>query len=209
MSITTYAELKTAITSYIEDSSGAHTSDLGTFISLGEALLFRRLRLRNMVATDTGTLSADTATLALPTRFRGMMRLELSVGDGRVVPVEMDPESAIETYGFWDNNYPRAYTIEGDNLRFWPTPDAAYSYAMAYRQGFQALSDSNTTNSLLADAPDAYLFASLVEAGLKLNSPKTAEWASRLTEAINALNTESKLDSTTGVGTVMPQRGTP
>ena len=209
MAITTYAELKTAITSWLEDASGAHTSGLGDFIALGEAMLFRRLRTRAMVATTTGTLSSGTATLALPARFAGLMKLQLTYGGGNVTPSEVSPEKAIERYGFEGNGLPRVYTIEGPNLRFWPTPDNDYAYAMAFRQKPEVLSDGNTSNWLLADAPDAYLYASLVAAGGKLDSPKTAAWATLLAEAVQSLESESTNDSATDQPMVLTSRGTP
>ena len=115
----------------------------------------------------------------------------------------------METYGFAGNGVPRLYTIEGDNVRFWPTPDSNYSYVMAYWLKPEALSDSNTSNWLLAAAPDAYLYAALVAAAGKLDSPKLSAWTAMLTEAVTALEQESINESTSDQPMMLTARGTP
>lgn len=209
MALDSYSALKAAVTEWLEDSSGAHADSLGDFVTLGEAILFRRLRVRAMNTTTSGTLTGGIATLALPDRFAGITRLELTVGGGTVTPSQVTPEKAVELYGFAGSGIPEAFTVEGDNLRFYPTPDSDYAYAIAYRQKPQALSDSNTSNWLLVAAPDAYLYAALVAAAGKIGSEKLQAWATLLSEAVDALEAESIMDGTTGQTKTLRSRGTP
>ena len=59
---------------------------------------------------------------------------------------------------------PVYYTITGSQLEFIPTPDTTYSAELTYYAKIPALSDSNTSNWLLAYAPDLYLYGALMEA---------------------------------------------
>ncbi len=54
-----------------------------------------------------------------------------------------------------------------------------------------ALSDAAPTNALLADCPDAYLFATLCEAAPFLrDEPLSAAYEARLTRAIEEINSK-------------------
>ena len=57
---------------------------------------------------------------------------------------------------------PRYFTVFGNELELAPTPDAAYTIEMVYRQNLQPLASSGS-NWLLSMAPDLYLYAALME----------------------------------------------
>jgi hypothetical protein len=59
---------------------------------------------------------------------------------------------------------PKAYSIKGNDIQLRPIPDGVYEIEIAYYKHFTALSDSNTTNDMLTNHPDAYLYGALVEA---------------------------------------------
>ena len=210
MSIGTHTELKDAIKYWLEDTSGAHAAQYDNFIALGEALFTRRLRIREMETTLTGvTFTGGTATIDLPAQFAGMRRFEYSYGGGSHTPSEVSAEKAVELYGFAGNGPPEAYTIEGDKIRLWPTPDSSYSYAMVYRKKPDAITASNTTGWLLTKAPDLYLFAALVQATTIIDNPKGSGWVTMLQTIIADLDAESIFDSATDQARVLTARGTP
>jgi len=62
------------------------------------------------------------------------------------------------------------------------------------------LSDSNTSNVFLANAPDALLYSSLVEAEPYLmNDQRLQVWASMLERSLDALNKQSIQSQYSGV----------
>jgi hypothetical protein len=59
---------------------------------------------------------------------------------------------------------PSTYTILGDNFRFAPSPASSYTGNINYYKEFDPLSDSNTSNYILANHPAIYLYGSLYHA---------------------------------------------
>jgi hypothetical protein len=59
---------------------------------------------------------------------------------------------------------PSYYTIVGTQIEVIATPDTGYTGELTYYAKIPALSDSNTSNWLLAYAPDLYLYGALLEA---------------------------------------------
>lgn len=84
---------------------------------------------------------------------------------------------------------PMYYAILDDKIRFYPTPDSTYSLKMGYWRKILTLSDTQTTNWLLTDHPDIYLFGALVQAEPFLKSdPRIATWKTMLEEALTQLH---------------------
>ena len=59
---------------------------------------------------------------------------------------------------------PEYFSIIGNQLEVIPSPDTEYSAELTYYAKITALSDANTSNWLLAYAPDLYLYGALLEA---------------------------------------------
>jgi hypothetical protein len=83
---------------------------------------------------------------------------------------------------------PRFYTIVGNQFEFIPTPDAEYFAELTYYAKIPPLSDSNTSNWLLAYAPDLYLYGALIEAEPYLkNDERIGVWGELYLRAINEI----------------------
>lgn len=65
---------------------------------------------------------------------------------------------------------PRAYSIEAGTVIIGPIPDADYPYTITYFKRFPALSANQTTNWLLTNAPNVYLYGTLIETAPFLNN---------------------------------------
>lgn len=155
MSISTYSELKTAITAWTHrvDLTGV----LDDFIDLTEARLSRDLLVSQQEARATTT--ASTEYLALPTDCLAIRNIQLNTSPVRelvyVTPMEMDRLA--------DNgSVVSRYTIVGDEIQLNAT--SSDSLEIAYYAKVPPLSDSNTTNWLLTTYPDVYLYGCLAEA---------------------------------------------
>lgn len=170
MSIDSYSSLRTAIANWL------HRSDLADrapeFIALVEAQMNRRLRVRRMIQRSTATI--DTEYSALPSDFLGVKVL---VVDGIelkfLTPDQM--AMAVMAAATWQTSY---YTIEGGEFRYYPAPTDSVTAALTYWKAIPALSDANTSNWVLANHPDAYLYGALTQAAPYLkDDARLAVWA--------------------------------
>ena len=130
MPFSTYSELKTAIATW---GRRTYTSDQADeFIDLAEAAINRRLVHYRRETDTTITLTAGVGTL--PTDFKEVLAVNYA-----------DDTASLVSFGITGN------TIEVD-------PPVDQDIEMRYVAGIPALSDSNTSNFILAQAPDAYFW---------------------------------------------------
>lgn len=161
MALDTYSGLKTTIADYLNRDD--LTSAIPSFITLAEAKFNRKLRVRQMVKRATATI--DTQYFAFPSDF--LQAKEFQLNTNPITYLQYVTQNQGD-YGS-QNNYiapgkPQFYTIVGTQIQVIPTPDAAYTGEFTYYGKITALSDANTSNWLLAYAPDLYLYGSLLEA---------------------------------------------
>lgn len=161
MAITTYSELKTAITTWMDRSDvSGNASD---FVRLAEARLNRILGPLESNATLTGTAGSRTVDVSALTIAEpiSLFLKENSADDE--FQVEFQPQGSFAYIA--DSGMPGNVALDGDNLIFDRPLDLAYSMRFRYR-GRLALSDSVTTNELLDNHPDVYLAASIMWGGV-------------------------------------------
>lgn len=149
----TYSELKTAIADFLHRTD--LTAAIPQFIERAEAALFREINIKDLRVSVAGTTTGQYATL--PADF------------GEVVRVTCDylgKEYDLD-YGSQPVDYtvtaPKYYALENNKLRLFGT-STGQAYTLFYTPKIAALSDSNTTNWILTNAPDLYLYASSLEA---------------------------------------------
>ncbi len=158
MAISTYSELKTAVTDYMDRSD--LSARQAEFVLAGEGWLNRQLRMLDMIQTATGSLSTSVRTLALPSRY--MEKVSFRLTDPQKKLIYVTPERIGDYADLTSSGEPSYYTVTS-YLEFDRIPDAAYSYSLTYYRGY-LLSGSSDTNYLLTNYPQAYLYAS-VKAG--------------------------------------------
>lgn len=182
MSIANYSDLQTAIGNWLH--RGDLTSVIPDFISLAESKLNRRLRLRAMENTATGTVAQS---VSLPTGYVGMRSLTVNSGSTSYPLTYITPS---EIQG--NNDAPLSYSISGDSLYFEPY-SSSYSYTLNYYKSFDALSGG--VNWLITNAPDVYLYASLVEAAPYIkDNERVSLYAQLLETAISNLEKSDRKD---------------
>jgi hypothetical protein len=173
MAISTAAELKTAIGNWLERPGGTEVTNRGDeWIALGEAELNRELLgLRTTTVTDlslTGTVSSrdiDISGLA----FLAAVSLILTTD---TVERVLRPFTAGTRRHYTSNGYPNAWAINGDNIELDKPCDQAHTFEFRYHKALDIITDS--TNWLLTNYPDAYLFKSLKHAAIYFKDPQTA-----------------------------------
>src|SRR5207245_438282 len=126
-------------------------------------LFHRQMEQRSIAVVDLSSIEPEF--IALPTDFQSMRRIRLSSVAGRPW-LEFRSGVQMDEYRASAANVParpRYFTIFSSEIELAPTPDAAYTIEMVYRQLIPPLA-SNGTNWLLAAAPDLYLYGALLEA---------------------------------------------
>ena len=197
MAISNYSELQTAVANWLDRDDLA--ARIPEFITLCEARFNRSLRLRAMETLD---ISVDTvggtSTVALPTGYVQMR--DISLITSPITQLQyLTPEIMNRINAGSLTGKPETYTIIADNILFGPTPDAAYDISMLYYKTFDALSDAAPTNWVITNAPDVYLYGTLLEAEpFLMNDQRVQLWATALTQSINTLQEQYNKDRHSG-----------
>jgi hypothetical protein len=182
LAITTYAELQAAAASWLVRSD--LTARIVEFIALGEARLNRVVRGRQMEAEASLTATPGSRTITLPAAFSEPLACWVVIDGERCGLTYADPlvYDATAVKG-----QPQFWGIDGANLAFERPCDQAYSFVLRYLAKL-ALSDDQPTNWLLTSHPDAYLFATLAEAGPFLRDAELASaYEQKLTRALGEI----------------------
>lgn len=159
MAITTYAELKTAIEGWANETI---TNQVADFITLAEAELFDDLLPRTFESEESLTLTTNQNYVALPSGYISPIAFWLIVDGERTELEKVLPEQLpYDT----DASQPDLWAIDGANIRFDCPAQEGYSAKFRMVKS-SALSGSNTTNQLLARRPDIYLAAGMVQYGV-------------------------------------------
>lgn len=194
MSISTYAELKTAVGTWRRRSGATVLStNAADFVTLAEARLTRVLRLRVMWSNTTLTGTTDVRTLALPATFAEAAWLVRTDTE----PYKEIPKNTSEGMVYYSaSGQPTEWCINGTNIDLNRPCSSALGFLFRYRAKF-ALSDASPTNWLLTNHPDIYLAAVLVWSGLLTKNQDIAHWSDVLNSGINELivhDAESEAD---------------
>jgi len=190
MAITNYTDLQSVIADYLDRTD--LTTQIPTFITLAEAAMLRQLRHWRMERRSNAV--CDTQYTAMPTDFIEPIRLQIManpphsldlVGQGELMSRR---EAANDTAG-----KPRYYAITDGQIEVFPTPDANYTLEMVYYSSTSmSLSASTTTNWVLSNHPDAYIYGALVHSAPFLGEDqRMGTWAALFQSAIDAINNES------------------
>jgi hypothetical protein len=179
MSFDTYANLSTALGSW-EDRTFT-TDETDEFLLLVEAKANRRLaRHWNRQATSTvGTDAEGYGTL--PTGFLGLASVKRDLLGA--TPLTQVAWEAIDTLNPNATvGAPRWYAISGTEFRVAPVCED--DFILTFDKKVAALSASNTSNWLLALAPDYYLFGGQAAAAAKWKSYQEASLLQAQADAI-------------------------
>ena len=197
MAISTFAELKTATANWLDRSD--LTDRIPEFIALAEARFNRILRIRDMETVSTAiSTAAGTREYSLPTGFVQMKEFHLTT-DPLTPLAYITPEMKTRLWAGSSKGKPEVFTIIADNVRLGPNPDAVYTTSMLYYKTFTALSDSATTNDMLTNNPDVYLYGTLLEAEpFIMNDERVQLWGMAFEKAIGDIQNQDNKDRHSG-----------
>ena len=178
MSLTSYDGLKTAVAEWIDRAD--LTSRVPDFITLAESRINKHLRIRQMERRSQMSTIADTEYYGLPPGWLKGRHLKMLNAYGSIdtdleylTPEMIDVVGARRYAG--GAGMPKYYTITGNEFRFMPKPSAVYTIETLYYKKVDALSSLQTSNEILSDFPDIYLYASILEAAIYLKDASAAK----------------------------------
>jgi hypothetical protein len=162
----TYSELVTAIRDYMEMDSNVLTSSLiDTFITLAENRVMRDIDLDVYKKDATASTTSGNRFIQLPSDFLTLRYMFISVGDDQLALDYRDMSFMKEYHAdYAQTGTPKYYAMfDESNLYLAPTPDAAYTVQLGYIYRPTQLSSSNTQTWLSKNAPEALLYACLIQ----------------------------------------------
>jgi len=207
MTFTRYSGLKAAIADFLLRSDLDEA--IPTFIMLAEASINRDLRHWRQEKRSVAQL--DTQYSAIPTDYLRPIRLQITdAPTGEVAPISTAQMMQLRGDRNDRVGRPTHYALTAGSLELFPTPDITYNASLVYYGRIEALTD-NTTNWLLTEAPDVYLYGALIHTAPYLkDDPRISVWGSLYTAAMTALNSTSDDAKYGGTGLVMKtRRGAP
>jgi len=192
MALTDYASLTAAIADWLlRDDLSAVIPD---FVTLAEAQINRDVRHWRMETRSAITL--DARYVDLPTDWVETIRL---IGDTNYRAIQLLSTDQLErlrpdaTAGAPLYNAHTAGQIE-----LFPVPGESYTGEILYYAKVPALA-TNSTNWLLTEAPDVYLYGSLVQsAPYVVEDERLTTWASLYGAAVQRLNDAGKMAKHSG-----------
>ena len=182
MSIATYAELQTAVAAWLNRTD--LTAVIPDCIKLAEVRIKTLTNARQVEAEATLACAVGSATIALPSDYKAPVALWLTDVDPREQLPQLLPQNLPTSTS---NGRPQYWAIDAANVRFDCPADSTYAVALRYKQTL-ALSNATTTNAILTDYPDVYLFGALVEAAAYCMDERAVAWDTRFQSAVQAMN---------------------
>lgn len=192
MSLDTYSNLKTAISDTLDRND--LTDHIDDFIDIAEARHKRDVRIRQMIARES--ITVNNRQISLPDDFVEAIDLRLLT----------DPVTVLSNVTYHEMNRrriestgrPEIYTITNE-IEFDKSPDTSYSGEIVFWHGQSALSDSNTSNDILTNHPDLYLYAACAAAApFLMDDPRLVVWNTLYTNGVEQANAMTRRGRVSG-----------
>ena len=187
MALTNYTNLQSTIADTLNRDD--LTSIIPTFISLCEAAVNRDVRHWRMETRANGVQDAGDAYMQVPADWVETVRF--SVTDNGTSPIVLiSPTSMAESRALSNDQtgVPTAYTLEAGQFHLYPTPIAETNVELIYYAKVPPLA-TNSTNWLMSQAPDIYLYGSLIHSAPYLqDDARLAVWAQLYSAAVTRIN---------------------
>jgi len=202
MAISNYTELKTAVANWLDRSD--LDDRIPEFIALAEARFNRVLRLRSMEVKYTANTVAGQRNLALPASYIQMRNFQVNTSPLTVLSY-VTPEIYDRLWGGSTQGTPEFYTILADEVSLGPIPASVQEVEMLFYKKFDNLDSATTSgypdsvNWLITNAPDIYLYGSMLEAEpFIMNDERIQVWAQGFEKGVVDLQEQDNKDRHSG-----------
>ena len=198
MALTTYAELKTSVGDWLNRTDLA--TAISDFVSLAEAQIERQLRTRQMIVRANASFAAAAEYGTVPDDFLETKSIKLDTNPITYLSFQtIDAMDQLSNTTYLSSGKPLYFSVVGSQFRLLPIPDGAYTAELVYYAKLAKLSNTNTTNWLLTQAPDAYLYGSLLQAAPYLqDDARISVWSSLYQAGLEQLQIADDRGSTSG-----------
>lgn len=165
----TYAQLKTAIQDYTENTETSFVNNLPIFIRAAEERILKMVQLNLFRRNQTATLTSGNPYLNCPSDFLAPFSLSYTDGSGNKNFIEFKDVNFVQEYNpdVTTTGAPKYYAqFDVDNFILALTPDSNYAVELHYfyrPASLTAGADSGTT-WLSENAELSMLYGALVEA---------------------------------------------
>ena len=164
----TFATLKTAIQDFSENTETSFVTNLPTFITMAEDRIFTLVDLEYFRKNVTSAFTLSDPFLTVPTDYLASFSMQITTASSESFLLEKDVNFLREAYpASTTTGLPVYYArFDVDNFIVAPTPNSNYAVELHYYYRPASLTaggDSGTT-WLSTNAPNALLYASLIEA---------------------------------------------
>ncbi len=164
----TYDELVTNIRNYTEVGSNVFTNAvINTFITMAENRILRDIDLDVFKKEVSGTMTINNKFLSTPTDILTHRYLMLTDASNNQLFLDFRDTSFMKEY--WpdgaDTGTPKYYSVWDQNTFYVaPTPNAAFAVELGYIYRPAQLSSTNPNTWVSDNAPEALLYACLIQA---------------------------------------------
>jgi hypothetical protein len=171
----TYDELVTNIRNYTEVNANVFTNSvINTFITMAENQILRQIDLDVFKLEVSGNMTSGNKFLTAPSDILTHRYLMITSGTDQIF-LDFRDTSFMKEY--WPNGastgVPKYYSVWDQNTFYVaPTPNASFTAEMGYIYRPAQLSSTNTTTWISNNAPEALLYACLIQAYSYTKGPK-------------------------------------
>ena len=190
----TYAQLKTAIQDYTENTESTFVTNLPVFIRLAEERILKQVQLSLFRKNASASTTASNKYLATPSDFLAPFSMSFENSSGEKVFLEFKDVNFIQTYNpdSTTTGDPKYYAqFDVDNFILAPTPSATSTMELHYFYRPNSLTDGadSGTTWLSTEAQLALLYGCLVEAYTFMKGEADLQqlYSTRFQEALMAL----------------------
>ena len=197
----TYSSLLDDLRAYLERGASLATDptvfeQLPSLINLAERRLAREVKIQGTVTAMTSNFAAGQSVYQKPDRWRETVSMNFGSGTNNNVRREIYPRSYEYCRAYWPDDTqtgaPRFYAdYDYSNWLIVPTPTTNSPFEILYHEQPQYLDENSQTNWWTEYAPNALLYASLLEAAPFLKNQEAIQtWEGFYNRAIASLNGE-------------------
>lgn len=199
----TFAQLKTALQDYTENTETSFVTNLPTFIRTAEERILKSVQLSLFRKNVSGSMASGNKYLAMPTDFLAPYSLSFT-NNGEHVFLEFKDVSFVQTYNpdYSSTGLPRYYaSFDVSNFILAPTPDTAFTVELhyLYRPASLTAGAESGTTWLSENAELSLLYGALIEAYIFMKGEQDvmAMYDKRYQESLTGLKLLGEAKETT------------
>lgn len=174
MAIDSYTTLRDSLARWIHKADAL--TQIPDFIALAESRITADLMtVRPMWQRSRSTLSSGASTLATPDDCMSFIGAAL-VLTGELVELPVVSITSVQ-WATTTTGRPSCCAVGGEALYFSPPANQDYTVELIYHRRLPAIGDSVSSNWVLEQAPQLYLYGALIESvGFTGDDAKLAQW---------------------------------